>query len=328
MADEGGKLANAEAKVLEECWSEALWLRAVPLATLSGATVFLAVRRGRLGGVGARYGPWPKVLGTALAAFFAGKVSYLMGRNCQDKFLRQVPDSDISKSIREQRGITQEDRTDIHYDGVGEIGRIDEEAGKKTEEDGHSAGEDSQDVRISTDESEIVISLSNREMQILEDCRKVSVYYFSLPLAILQGALANLGQRKGVLKVSRWTPRPLQRLPKTAFFSAIGYATGQVLYMLSSDCADRFLRQAPHGQMARAIRMMRDGRAPTEEIFDSTSAAATSKNPWPLPPAEEGYSFSTDDELGGYVMPNFSYDPMDIEPATVEELIAQSIPPS
>jgi hypothetical protein len=39
---------------------------------------------------GKTFGPWGKVAAAAFVAYWAGKLTYLLGNNCKEKFLRQV----------------------------------------------------------------------------------------------------------------------------------------------------------------------------------------------------------------------------------------------
>ncbi len=169
--------------------------------------------------------------------------------------------------------------------------------------------EDDDEIRITTDEEDIVVRLSQKEQRILEDCRKVSVYYFSLPTATVLASLAYHAQSRGVLKESkRFSRPPLSRAPKTLAFSLLGYALGQVLYMYSSDCAERFLQQAPHGEMARVIRKIREGNVAVDEE-DLQSPAPVLATPQP----ESDYVMPAPIRLYG------------IESTTVDDLIKESL---
>ena len=50
----------------------------------------------------ARFGATPKVLIASVVGYFLGKVSYM--DTCREKFLTQVPNSNISIAIRKARG--------------------------------------------------------------------------------------------------------------------------------------------------------------------------------------------------------------------------------
>ena len=171
------EMEAAESRALRECLSESLWRRAVPAALLGGAVTLGAFGAGRLR-PSPRMGPWPKVLGASFLAFWAGKVSYVLGRPCQDKFLRIAPDGPIAQSIRVRRGEEEQE----------------EEVARE---------EDLLDVTIHTEQEQMMVQLSEREQRILEECRRVSLYYYSLPLSVLLGSSAYLAQSKGVIKESR-----------------------------------------------------------------------------------------------------------------------------
>ncbi len=102
----------AETKALLACWDEALWRRALPWAAASAGTTLAAVSVGLLK-PSARFGPWPKCLGVAFVGFWAGRLSYLVGEKCQDKFLEMAPAGDMAKTIRE---IRTEGKVDVDMD--------------------------------------------------------------------------------------------------------------------------------------------------------------------------------------------------------------------
>ena len=49
-----------------------------------------------------RFGATPKMIGAAAFGYFLGKVSYMDA--CREKFLTQLPNSNISLAIRKARG--------------------------------------------------------------------------------------------------------------------------------------------------------------------------------------------------------------------------------
>jgi hypothetical protein len=49
-----------------------------------------------------RFGATPKMIGAAAVGYFMGKVSYM--DTCREKFLMQIPNSNISMAIRKARG--------------------------------------------------------------------------------------------------------------------------------------------------------------------------------------------------------------------------------
>ena len=58
----------------------------------------------------------------------------------------------------------------------------------------------------------------------------------------------------------------MARLPKTIVGATFGYMLGQVLYMFSSDCPERYLTDAPNGEMAALIRKK------TEEMISNSAS--------------------------------------------------------
>lgn len=114
-----------------------------------------------------------------------------------------------------------------------------------------------------SDEKEIV--LSKKENEILNDCTNCGNYFFSLPLSILCGSLMFGAQKKGWISdlnttKSKW----INKLPKFLFRNRtfhgilLGYILGQIIYINSSDCEERFLKDDPDGVVARIIRQRRD----------------------------------------------------------------------
>ena len=98
------KASPAERAVLDACLQEARWQRSGPLAaaTLLGAG-WLA-RAGRLGGAAARWrGGWPVVAGAASLAYLTGQLTFIFSRGCEDRFLRDAPESEIAVEIRNHR---------------------------------------------------------------------------------------------------------------------------------------------------------------------------------------------------------------------------------
>ena len=98
------KASAAERAVLDDCLQEARWQRSLPLAA---ATLFGAgwlVRAGRVGGAAARWmGGWPVVAGAASLAYYTGQLSFIFSRGCEDRFLRDAPESEIAVEIRNHR---------------------------------------------------------------------------------------------------------------------------------------------------------------------------------------------------------------------------------
>lgn len=109
---------RAERAVLRKCIVQAVWSRAFPAAVVGGASMYLAVRSGRLK-AHARYGPWPKVAGFSLVSYLAGQLSYIVSNACKDVFLRDAPDSEVAYFIREGRGLPNAPELRRRYGGGG-----------------------------------------------------------------------------------------------------------------------------------------------------------------------------------------------------------------
>ena len=89
-----------EIAISRQCQSDSFWQRALPLSLVFGASVRLAGISGVL-----KNPTFGKVFAAGLVGFGLGKVSYIS--TCEDKFLRQVPRSEVSKMIRKRRGMSE-----------------------------------------------------------------------------------------------------------------------------------------------------------------------------------------------------------------------------
>lgn len=77
------------------------------MCLLSAASVFFAGKNGLIR-PHASYGHAPKVALAAIFGYFAGKFSYV--NQCADKFLTQLPDSNVADAIRKRRGMQPRER--------------------------------------------------------------------------------------------------------------------------------------------------------------------------------------------------------------------------
>ena len=115
------KLSRQEQQILAECRSESYWFRSLPLSLALGSAAFYAVKQGIVLG-SQRFGPWPKTVIGAAAGYIVGKISYTT--TCQEKFVREAPDSNIGRSIRMARGENVPDRepevnrSPLHEEGL------------------------------------------------------------------------------------------------------------------------------------------------------------------------------------------------------------------
>lgn len=184
-----------------------------------------------------------------------------MSDDCKDKFLKGAPDSETAYYIRKERGLAQP------WTAIRDFGGDDDE---------NYADDHNIKLRIKIPSGYSVVHpnvngerklvLSKKEKEILNDCNNCSNYIFSLPLSVLCGAFMFGAQKKGWISDlnetnSKWT----KKLPKLFPFRSrtfhgilLGYIVGQLIYLNSDDCADRFLKQAPDGQVAKHIQKMID----------------------------------------------------------------------
>ena len=92
-----------EKAIFAQCQSEAYWYRALPLSLTLGSATLYAVRSGLIS-ASQKFGPWPKTILGATVGYIVGKASYITV--CREKFLREAPDSELSRTIRKSQGQT------------------------------------------------------------------------------------------------------------------------------------------------------------------------------------------------------------------------------
>ena len=250
---------------------EGFWYRALPLGVSTGAFVYYMVRTGKLK-PNAKFGATPKVITSAFVAYWSGKLSYILGDACKDKFLRGAPESETAYYIRKERGLSQPwtairdfGSEDNEKDGDGY--KIELKINKlKIVKSINNTTYSIVNTTVKGEEEEI--ALSEKEEEILKECSDCSNFLFSLPLSIFGGALMFGAQKKGLisdLSVTKF--KWINKLPKVPFRNRtfhgilLGYILGLMLYLKSSDCGDRFLEQAPDGEVARHIRQKREGKS-------------------------------------------------------------------
>lgn len=105
------------------------------------------------------------------------------------------------------------------------------------------------------------VTMSENETKIYQDCKDCAFYRYALPLTIICGCSFYVAQVKGWLKPSDWKLggfRYFGKLPKTFLGLALGYVLGEVVYMKSYDCKNRFLNEAPDGEIAKNLRQQKD----------------------------------------------------------------------
>ena len=95
------QLTKEESAVLKECQSEAYWYRSLPLGIALGAAGGYMVKAGILA-PHARFGAGPKAMIGIGLGYFIGKGSYV--GTCKDKIVEKIPNSNIGRMVRKQRG--------------------------------------------------------------------------------------------------------------------------------------------------------------------------------------------------------------------------------
>ena len=86
------------------------------------------------------------------------------------------------------------------------------------------------------------MKLSPREQAIMSECNSESFWQRSAPLSLILGIGVTMAARTGKIKATRVFPKSLAA-------AMIGYFAGKISYM--PICRDKFLRQEPHGDMAK-----------------------------------------------------------------------------
>ena len=213
-------VSDEDRAVMRECITEAVIYRSVPAAVFTGLHVKYFIRKTNFWLNG-----WPVVVGASCLAWFAGKLSYIHGKHCQDKFLEKAPNSKISAQILAVR------------------------EGEKIHSEEHRR-EKFSDL---TQEDLVFGSLTDKEKTILNDCNSTAFWFYSVPLMICFPSLLFIALKNGLLAPSKIVKK-FPFAPKMSIAIASGYVTGQWLYMKSGDCSERFQRFAPDSQMAKIFR--------------------------------------------------------------------------
>jgi len=242
------KSTPKEREVMKECTQEAFLYRAMPSAILAGTSIYWAVKSGKLK-PNSRFGPWPKVFGFSSLAYIVSKISYVLGENCVNKFLEKAPDSDIARHLRDkdQSSANVNDSEERTYSLVDIV--------------------DSDDF----DDSQ----LSGKERQILMDCNATAFYQYSLPVSSFLG----LATFAGVSRSSRFkTKSILVKSTPVGLGCAVGYFLGQLAYVYSGDCTNRFFQFAPEGVIASRLSQQYDDQDDeqhrSENMCESCQVAA------------------------------------------------------
>jgi len=219
---------DSERAVVRACIEEAFWRRSLPSAVVTMAAVSWHLKR--------RPVPPSKVMagtvvvGASSLAYFLGKLSYILGDNCMEKFIKQAPESEITVGVLKNR----------------------EEKQRLASEKGHN-------LPLFKDLLEHVDmdTMSLNEQSVIVECNRVAFWKFSLPCMIASSGLTLFMFKTGFLQVRSSASYP--RLPKLFLAALVGYTGGQVLYAYSQDCSRRLLIKAPEGDAAKRIRIQTGG---------------------------------------------------------------------
>ena len=122
--------SEEEKKIWDECMSDCLWYRSLPAAATAGKTflnciicccllikncIVQSITYSLLSGFGVlishkmgtikptKFGIWPKVLSAGAIFYALAKASYLLGEECDNKFLKRAPRSEMAETIRFNR---------------------------------------------------------------------------------------------------------------------------------------------------------------------------------------------------------------------------------
>lgn len=217
--NDGRDYSQEERDAIRECLNEAFWKRSLPGGALSVAVSLWAVKHGHIKTTW-RFGAWPIVIGMGSLGYLIGKLSYILGYDCQDIFLEKAPDSPISEHVRERR---EEKDPNLPYIF--------------------------QDILTELDENE----LSDIERVILVNCSDVALYRYAVPMSIFSGASVYASLHFNALKPSKFiTSYP--RMPKTFTGVVLGYMLGRIMYAHSGDCPNRFLKYDYNGKISSILR--------------------------------------------------------------------------
>ena len=97
------KPSKDEERIFDECMNDCFWYRSVPAAGLAGAAVLTCIKTGKIQ-PSKKYGSVPKVLAASGLFYALAKASYLLGEECDNKFLAVAPNSEMADTIRYNRG--------------------------------------------------------------------------------------------------------------------------------------------------------------------------------------------------------------------------------
>jgi len=238
MSPTSPSVLEREREVMRECMNEAFWARAVPVSLATGLFVHQLIRLEKI--KASRYGGLPIIVGSSCLAYCIGKYTYIFGDNCARKFAEKVPDSEISKKFIEK----QEAVNEFSVMGYKISWRTSSNRDTKLPNSYPSLHD-----KILPD----LEHLTEMENNILDDCRTASIWNYSFPMAIFGSSFIYSLMAYKILNGSKHS-KNFPRAPKTIFGAILGYGAGQLAYVFSKDCPDRFLTGAPEGEVARLLK--------------------------------------------------------------------------
>ena len=155
------------------------------------------------------------VVGASSLAYFLGKLSYILGDNCMEKFIKQV----LALVEALKHVILQAPESEIT---VGVL-RNREERQRLASEKSHNLPTFSQIL-----EHVDMDTMSLDEQSVIVECNRVAFWKFSLPCMIASSGSTLLMFEKGFLQSRPSASYP--RLPKLFLAALVGYTGGQVTY--------------------------------------------------------------------------------------------------
>ena len=96
------KPSKDEERIFNECMDDCFWYRSLPAAGIAGAAVLISIKTGKIPST--KYGSAPKVFAASGLFYALAKASYLLGEECDNKFLAVAPNSEMAEKIRYNRG--------------------------------------------------------------------------------------------------------------------------------------------------------------------------------------------------------------------------------
>eukprot|EP00088_Acartia_fossae_P028832 TRINITY_DN2965_c0_g1_i4.p1 TRINITY_DN2965_c0_g1~~TRINITY_DN2965_c0_g1_i4.p1 ORF type:complete len:277 (-),score=47.05 TRINITY_DN2965_c0_g1_i4:164-994(-) len=207
---------DEERQARKQCFEEAFWYRAVPLGIVSSACALIAVRSGKIQ-TKSRIAACSIVLGFGTLGCMTGTLSYLNSGNCARLFEEKAPNGDFNKKGQE---IKRKQKYNVEL-----TNRFNK-------------------YFVTLQYSD----LSDKEKYIYRECARCRFYEFSLPLALVFGGLSLYAQTKNFIPTSKIVTK-FPKLPKTILGVVVGYLLGRMIYIANADCALRYIKNDPTGNI-------------------------------------------------------------------------------